>query len=125
MRKSLFFVFVLCLLAQKTLKCGDLEIIDWLDVCQNIARLCLFTQSKGTLALLMLLVLLLQTKTLSINQRWGDGGESWRCKSSAEDIKRFMGSLLIDLKHQRNCMMRIAFDQIGHVMVDWYLTAMN
>ena len=124
MGKKLFvFVFVLCLFAQKTLKCGDLEIIDWLDVCQNIARLCLFTQSKGTLALM--LPLLLQTKTLSINQRWGDGGESWRCKSSAEDIKRFMGSLLIDLKHQRNCMVRITFDQIGHVLVDWYLTAMN
>ena len=75
MGKKLFvFVVVLCLFAQKTLKCGDLEIIDWLDVCQNIARLCLFTQSKGTLALLMPL-LLLQTKTLSINQRWGGMGE--------------------------------------------------
>ena len=62
--------------------------IDWLDVYQNIAGgLCLFTQSKGTWALL-------QTETLSINQRWEGILEM---QSSAKDIKRNHGFMTVTL----------------------------
>ena len=62
--------------------------IDWLDVYQNIAGgLCLFTQSKGTWALL-------QTETLSINQRWEGILEM---QSSAKDIKRDHGFMTVTM----------------------------
>ena len=62
--------------------------IDWLDVYQNIAGgLCLFTQSKGTWALL-------QTETLSINQRWEGILEM---QSFAKDIKRDHGFMTVTM----------------------------